>query len=133
MLVCVALPLSGRVPPPMFVQVALQGRPQWPTNVGQGQRPIMAFVLLTGIGDLLGIPKRLSVGIEQAINRVHVPAGVERFGVKRLKQRIALLVNLFARAFALEQPVVASAGVDGVWAQPAVAASHARLRASPLP
>jgi hypothetical protein len=93
----------------------------------------MAFVLLTGIGDLLGLPKRLSVGIEQAINRVHVPAGMERFGVKRLKQRVTLLVNLFARAFALEQPVVARAGVDGVWAQPTVTGPHARLRASPLP
>ncbi len=61
----------------------------------------MTSVLLTGIGDLFGIPKRLSVGIEQAINRVHVPAGVERFCIKRLKQQVALLVNLFARAFAL--------------------------------
>ncbi len=93
----------------------------------------MAFVLLTGIGNLLGLPKRLSVGIEQAINRVHVPAGMERFGVKRLKQRITLLMSFFTRAFALEQPVVAKAGVDGVWAKPAVAGPHARLRASPLP
>jgi len=66
----------------------------------------MASVSLTGIGDLIGIPKCLSVGIEQAINRVHVPAGMERFGVKRLKQQITLLMSFFARAFALEQPVV---------------------------
>ena len=62
----------------------------------------MAFVLLTRIGDLL--PKRLPVGIEQAINRVHVPAGMERFGVKRLKQRITLLMSFLARAFALKSP-----------------------------
>ena len=93
----------------------------------------MAFVLLTRIGDLLGLPKRLPVGIEQAINRVHVPAGMERFGVKRLKQRITLLMSFLARAFALKKPIVARAGVDGVWAHPAMAASHARLRASPLP
>ncbi len=93
----------------------------------------MASVSLTGISDLVGLPKRLSVGIEQAINRVHVPAGVERFGVKRPKQRVTLFVNLFACVFALEQPVVARAGVDGVWAHPAMAGPHARLRASPLP
>ncbi|EPG2415191.1 hypothetical protein I5W21_05730 [Stenotrophomonas maltophilia] len=93
----------------------------------------MAFVLLTGIGDLLGLPKRLSVGIQQAIDSVHVPAGMERFGVKRLKQRVTLFVNLFACVFALEQPILAWAGVDGVWAQPTVTRSHARLRASPLP
>jgi hypothetical protein len=93
----------------------------------------MAFVLLTGIGDLLGLPKRLSVGIEHAINGVHVPAGVERFGVKRLKQRITLLMSFLARDFALKQPIVARAGVDGVWAEPPVTGPHARLRASPLP
>ncbi|WP_251476003.1 hypothetical protein [Stenotrophomonas lactitubi] len=93
----------------------------------------MAFVLLTGIGDLLGLPKCLPVGIEHAINGVHVPAGMERFGVKRLKQRVTLFVNLFACVFALEQPIVAWAGIDGVWAQPAMAGPHARLRASPLP
>ncbi len=79
----------------------------------------MAFVLLTGIGDLLGLPKRLPVGIEHAINGVHVLAGMERFGVKRLKQRITLLMSFLARAFALKKPIVARAGVDGVWAETA--------------
>ncbi|PJO51293.1 hypothetical protein CR156_03310 [Stenotrophomonas lactitubi] len=70
----------------MLLQVALHGRPKRQATARQWQRPIMASVSLTGIGDLIGIPKRLSVGVEQAINRVHVPAGMERFGVKRLKQ-----------------------------------------------